>query len=72
MLSHGPSTLVVVPRYLGGPWDGGFGPLEPPPATVSSLVIPLRGGRYVLEGFEADPSEEYPVDRAVFRWEVGK
>ena len=70
-LSHAPSTPVVRPKYIGGPWDGGLGPLEPPPSTMASICIMLRsGGRYVLEGFEADEDEEYPVDRAVFKWEV--
>ena len=72
MLAHAPSTLVVAPKYLGGPWDGGLGPLEPPPAKMTSISIQMRGGRYVLEGFEQDESEEFPVDRAVYRWEVAK
>lgn len=72
MLLHQPSTIVIAPKYLGGPWDGGIGPLEPPPASLASLTITMRGGRYVLEGFERDRSEEYPVDRAVYRWEVAK
>ena len=71
-LSHEPTTLVVRPKYLGGPWDGGLGPLEPPPATMSSISIQMVGGRYVLVGFEQDEDDEWPVDRAVFRWEVRK
>ena len=72
-LSHEPSTPVVRPKYLGGPWDGGLGALEPPPATMASISIQLPpGGRYVLEGFEHDESEEYPVDRAVYKWEVAR
>ena len=66
-LAHAPSTPVVRPKYLGGPWDGGFGALEPPPATMSSISIQLPpSGRYVLEGFEHDEA----ADRAVYRWEV--
>lgn len=71
-LSHEPSTLIIRPKYLGGPWDGGFGPLEPPPSKMSNISILITGGRYVLEGFEQDESDEFPVDRAVYRWEVGK
>lgn len=72
MLAHEPSTLIVSPKYIGGPWDGGIGPLEPPPSTMAGVCIALRGGRYLLEGFEQDESDEFPVDRAVFRWEVVK
>lgn len=71
-LSHEPSTLIVAPKYIGGPWDGGIGPLEPPPSTMASICISLRGGRYLLEGFEQDENDEFPVDRAVYRWEVRK
>ncbi len=71
-LSHEPSTLIVRPQYIGGPLDGGIGPLEPPPATMSSISIQMRGGRYVLLGFDHDDSDEWPVDRAVYQWEVAK
>ena len=68
MMSPEPATPIVAPKYCGGPWDGGLGPLEPSTALLGT--IRLRGGVYSLHGFEEEEGGDYPVDRAVYLWEV--
>lgn len=74
-LAPAPTTPYVVPMYLGGPLDGGFGPIEP--AGVTAGRIRRRGGTYELQGFQ--PPSDWVVDltlamvtpdRAVYQWEA--
>lgn len=66
-------TPWVVPYYLGGPWDGGFGALEP--AHAVSGCVRLQGGTYQLEGFQQSSLyvrdkelAKVAPDRSVYRW----
>lgn len=69
-----PATDYIVPYYIGGPMDGGFGPIEP--RTDLTGTIRRAGGRYSLQGFalsgeevgDADLAMVTP-DRAVYLWE---
>jgi len=67
----------VVPEYIGGPFDGGLGAIEPYGSTLGT--IRLSGGRYSLQGFRlarecvADGLlSQVTPDRAVYLWEVGE
>ena len=74
-LAPAPTTPYVVPMYLGGPLDGGFGAIEPVSGILGS--IRRRGGTYELQGFQ--PSSDWVADvalamvtpdRAVYQWEA--
>lgn len=76
-LSPAPASPFVVPSYLGGPLDGGFGAVEPASGVLGS--IRRHGGVYQLQGFQS--SREWVVDkvyasvapdRAVYQWEWAK
>ena len=67
----------VVPEYVGGPFDGGLGAIEPYGSTLGT--IRLSGGRYSLQGFRlarecvADELlSQVTPDRAVYLWEAGR
>lgn len=76
-LAPAPTTPYVVPMYLGGPLDGGFGAIEPASGVLG--LIPRRGGAYELVGFQP-PSDwvadsalaSVTPDRAVYQWEAVK
>lgn len=62
----------VSPEYIGGPFDGGVGSVEPSSQTLGT--IRLATGNYSLQGFRL--SSEFVAqaapDRAVYLWEAGK
>lgn len=60
-----PSSATTIPKYIGGPFDGGYGPVEPAAHTADSIL--LAGGEYELEFFELAATPGAP-DRAVYRW----
>ena len=67
-------THYVVPAYFGGPWDGGFGAIEP--ASDVNGSIRLRGGSYSLQGFSSPPNvatdallPQLTPDYSVYQWE---
>jgi hypothetical protein len=68
-------TYYVIPAYYGGPWDGGFGAIEPTSGVMGT--IRLSGGRYSLQGFSppatfvADTLTQITPDYSVYQWEVG-
>jgi len=74
-LHQSPETPFVIPEYRGGPWDGGFGAIEPTSGVMGT--IRLSGGRYSLQGFStpatfvADTLSQITPDYAVYQWEAG-
>jgi hypothetical protein len=60
-------VVACVAVYLGGPWDGGFGPLEPD--QLISKRIDLRGGSYLLDRIE-DWHSPRCTRRAIYTWSV--
>lgn len=77
ILAPDAQTPYVVPYYFGGPWDGGFGALEPTHSVMG--CVRLNGGIYQLEGFQhaslyVHDKELAKVapDRSVYRWEAGR
>lgn len=71
------TTSQVAPYYVGGPLDGGVGPIEPIHSVLG--VIRRAGGAYGLIGFQL--AQDYVADvtvamrmpdRAVYQWEVVK
>lgn len=76
-LSPKPATDYVVPYFLRGPLDGGFGMIEP--AHSTSGHIKRAGGRYELIGFHLSSDFVRDVtiamvtpDRAIYQWESDK
>jgi hypothetical protein len=72
-----PEKPFVSPEYIGGPFDGGIGPVEP--ATDSMGMIRLATGFYSLQGFRLSSESVADVllaqvtpDRAVYLWEARK
>jgi hypothetical protein len=72
-----PEKPFVSPEYIGGPFDGGIGPVEP--ATDSMGMIRLASGVYSLQGFRLSSESVADVllaqitpDRAVYLWEARK
>jgi hypothetical protein len=72
-----PEKPFVSPQYIGGPFDGGIGAVEP--ATDAMGTIRLNSGRYSLQGFRLSSEfvadillAQVTPDRAVYLWEVGK
>jgi hypothetical protein len=72
-----PEKPFVSPQYIGGPFDGGIGAVEPASQTVGT--IRLHSGHYSLQGFRLSSESVADIllaqvtpDRAVYLWEVGK
>ena len=72
-LSHTSATPHVRAYYIGGPLDGGVGPLEPTHSVQG--VIRRDGGQYDLIGFQL--AQDYVADvlsamvwpdRCVYEW----
>jgi hypothetical protein len=67
----------ITPEYIGGPFDGGIGAVEPASQTLGT--IRLATGSYSLQGFRLASEcvadillAQVTPDRAVYQWEVGK
>jgi hypothetical protein len=67
----------VTPEYIGGPFDGGIGAVEPASQTLGT--IRLATGCYSLQGFRLSSEcvadillAQVTPDRAVYQWEVAK
>ena len=76
-LHPNPEKPYVSPEYIGGPFDGGIGAVEPASQTVGT--IRLLSGHYSLQGFRLSSENVADIllaqvtpDRAVYLWEVGK
>jgi hypothetical protein len=76
-LHPNPEKPYVSPEYIGGPFDGGIGAVEPSSQTVGT--IRLASGNYSLQGFRLSSENVADIllaqvtpDRAVYLWEVGK
>lgn len=72
-----PEKPYISPEYIGGPFDGGIGAVEP--ATDTLGTIRLAGGTYSLQGFRLSSEciadillSQVTPDRAVYLWEAGK
>lgn len=72
-----PEKPYISPEYIGGPFDGGIGAVEP--ATDALGTIRLLSGSYSLQGFRLSSEcvadillAQVTPDRAVYRWEVKK
>jgi hypothetical protein len=72
-----PEKPFVSPQYIGGPFDGGIGAVEP--ATDAMGTIRLNSGRYSLQGFRLSSEfvadillAQVTPDRAVYQWEAKK
>jgi hypothetical protein len=67
----------ITPEYIGGPFDGGIGAVEPASQTLGT--IRLATGSYSLQGFRLASEcvadillAQVTPDRAVYLWEVEK
>jgi hypothetical protein len=72
-----PEQPYVSPEYIGGPFDGGIGSVEP--ASQTAGTIRLATGNYSLQGFRLSSENVVDIllaqvtpDRAVYQWEAGK
>jgi hypothetical protein len=72
-----PEQPYVSPEYVGGPFDGGIGAVEP--ATDTLGTIRLASGVYSLQGFRLSRENVADIllaqvtpDRAVYWWEAKK
>jgi hypothetical protein len=70
-----PEKPFVTPEYIGGPFDGGIGAIEP--ATDALGAIRLPAGSYSLQGFRLSSVcvadillAQVTPDRAVYQWEA--
>ena len=72
-----PEKPYISPEYIGGPFDGGIGAVEPATDTLGTIRLP--SGVYSLQGFRLSSEcvadillAQVTPDRAVYLWEVGK
>ena len=72
-----PEKPYVSPEYIGGPFDGGIGAVEPATDTLGSIRLP--SGTYSLQGFRLSSEcvadillAQVTPDRAVYQWEAKK
>jgi hypothetical protein len=72
-----PEKPYISPEYIGGPFDGGIGPVEP--ASQTAGTIRLATGHYSLQGFRLSSEcvadillAQVTPDRAVYQWEAKK
>ena len=72
-----PEKPFVTPEYIGGPFDGGIGAIEPATDTLGTIRMPA--GSYSLQGFRLSSVSVADIllaqvtpDRAVYRWEAKK
>jgi len=72
-----PEKPFVSPEYIGGPFDGGIGAVEPATDTLGTIRLP--SGFYSLQGFRLSSEcvadillAQVTPDRAVYQWEVKK
>jgi len=70
-----PEKPFVTPEYIGGPFDGGIGAIEPATDTLGTIRMPA--GSYSLQGFRLSSASVADIllaqvtpDRAVYRWEA--
>jgi hypothetical protein len=70
-----PEKPFVTPEYIGGPFDGGIGAIEPATDTLGTIRMPA--GSYSLQGFRLSSVSVADIllaqvtpDRAVYRWEA--
>jgi hypothetical protein len=70
-----PEKPYVSPEYIGGPFDGGIGAVEP--ASQTAGTIRLATGTYSLQGFRLSSEcvadillAQVTPDRAVYQWEA--
>ena len=76
-LHPNPEKPYISPEYIGGPFDGGIGAVEPATDTLGTIRLP--SGVYSLQGFRLSSEcvadillAQVTPDRAVYLWEVGK
>ena len=74
-LHQHPEKPYISPEYIGGPFDGGIGAVEPASQTVGT--IRLLSGHYSLQGFRLSSENVADIllaqvtpDRAVYLWEA--
>lgn len=72
-----PEKPFVSPEYIGGPFDGGIGAVEPATDALGSIRLP--SGTYSLQGFRLSSEcvadillAQVTPDRAVYQWEATK
>jgi hypothetical protein len=72
-----PEKPFVTPEYIGGPFDGGIGAIEPATDTLGTIRMPA--GSYSLQGFRLSSASVADIllaqvtpDRAVYHWEAKK
>jgi hypothetical protein len=72
-----PEKPYISPEYIGGPFDGGIGSVEP--ASQTAGTIRLATGNYSLQGFRLSSENVVDIllaqvtpDRAVYQWEAKK
>ena len=72
-----PEKPFVTPEYIGGPFDGGIGAIEPATDALGTICLPA--GSYSLQGFRLSSVSVADIllaqvtpDRAVYRWEAKK
>jgi hypothetical protein len=70
-----PEKPYISPEYIGGPFDGGIGAVEPATDALGSIRMPA--GTYSLQGFRLSSENVADIllaqvtpDRAVYRWEA--
>jgi hypothetical protein len=76
-LHPAPEKPYISPEYIGGPFDGGIGAVEPATGTLGSIRLPA--GTYSLQGFRLSSEcvadillAQVTPDRAVYQWEARK
>jgi hypothetical protein len=74
-LHPAPEKPYISPEYIGGPFDGGIGAVEPATDTLGSIRLPA--GTYSLQGFRLSSEcvadillAQVTPDRAVYQWEA--